>query len=235
MKNYLKNYFKTLKDSLYGNKIVVCSFYLMLSIIAIYTLNTPIEKVLATYIALDIIAMFVMVGVLTYYKTNYLNNGFSKPSLILPEGFKYIMVAGLIYSLMFFASNYETYGVWAFIFNTLIIGLFGTAFILKLRSYRKMYMPLFKKSSTTDKDFKSFYLFDGYDDLYFEYICSNSYEFELVGVEKSGMKVGKNYIYINEKPCSKNHYVNYMRENDIKTLEALTEEDRLLIEMINIK
>lgn len=82
----MKNYFKTLKESIYSNKIIVASFYLMLSIVAIYKFNTPIEKVLAIYITLNIIAMFMMVGILSYYKKNYSKRNYKRRTIILTEG-----------------------------------------------------------------------------------------------------------------------------------------------------
>jgi hypothetical protein len=230
----MKNYFKTLKESIYSNKIIVASFYLMLSIVAIYTFNTPIEKVLATYITLDIIAMFVMVGILSYYKTNYSKRDYKKRTIFLPEGFKYLIILGLIYSMMFYASNYENHSIVGHVLNITVILILGLGFIFKLNSYRKIYMPLIKKSYINDNEFKSLYLFDSCTDLYFEYSYTYGNEFELTSLEKKGIIVEKDHINMGGVKYSKRQYLNYLKENEIKTLEDLTEEDKLLIAMINI-
>jgi len=239
----MKNYFKTLKESIYSNKIIVASFYLMLSIVAIYKFNTPIEKVLATYITLDIIAMFVMVGILSYYKTNYSKRNYNKRTIFLSEGFKYLIILGLIYSIMYYASNHETQSIVGHIFNITVILIFGLGFVFKLNSYRKIYRPIIKKSYINDNEFKALYLFDSCNDLYFEYsyTYNNEYgstsnnEFELTSLEKNGIRVEKEHIYMDGVKYSKYQYLNYLKESEIKTLEDLTEEDKLLIAMINIQ
>lgn len=235
MKNHLKKYFETLKESFYADKLLASFFFLTVSIIAIYTLNTPVEKVVATYIVLDIVAKFVMVGILTYHKTNYLDVENNKLSVLFHEGLNYLLFAGLVYSLMYFDSNYEQYSFLNFVINIVIVCVFGIAFIVKLESYRKIYSHLFKKTGINNEDFKSFYLFDSYDDLYFKFHALSNLGFALISLEKNGIKVDADYIYINKKPYNKKQYIKYMRETDIKTVDALTEEDRLLIEMINIK
>jgi hypothetical protein len=231
----MKNYFKTLKEGIYSNKIMVASFYLMLSIMAIYTFNTPLEKVLATYITLDIIAMFVMVGILSYYKTNYSKWNYNKRTILLPEGFKYLIILGLIYSMMFYASNYETNSIVGHVLNITAILIFGLGFVSKLNSYRKIYRPIIKKSYINDNEFKALYLFDSCTDLYVEYSYTYGNEFELKSLEKNGIRVEKNHIDMGGVKYSKNQYLNYLKENEIKTLEDLTEDDKLLIAMINIQ
>lgn len=235
MKNYLKKYFETLKESFYAYKLLASFFFLTATIIAIYTFNTPVEKVVATYIVLDIVAKFVMVGILTYHKTNYLDVENNKLSVLFHEGLNYLLFAGLVYSLMYFDSNYEQYSFLQFVVNIVIVCVCGIAFIVKLESYRKIYSHLFKKTGINNEGFKSFYLFDSYDDLYFRFHALSNLGFALISLEKNGIKVDEDYIYINKKPYNKKQYIKYMREADIKTVEALTEEDRLLIEMINIK
>lgn len=231
----MKNYFKSLKEGIYSNRIIVASFYLMLSVVAIYTFNTPIEKVLATYIALDIIAMFVMVGILSYYNTNYSKRDYKKRNIFMPEGFKYLIIVGLLYSMMYYASNYESHSIVDHIFNILAILVLGAGFIFRIESYRKIYRPLIKKSYIDDNNFKSLYLFDSCNDLYFEYSYTYGNEFELTSLEKKGIKVEKDHIDMGGIKYSKHQYLNYLKENEIKTLEDLTEEDKLLIAMINIQ
>ena len=234
MKNYFKRYFKTLKESFYADKLLASFFFLTVSIIAIYTFKTPVEKVVATYIALDIVAKFIMVGILTYHKTNYIDVENNKLSVLLHEGLNYLLFTGLVYSLMYFASNYEQYSFWSFVVNTVVVCVLGIAFIVKLNSYRKIYSHLFKKTGIDNENFKSFYLFDSYDDLYFKFHALSDFGFALISLEKNGIKVDEAYIYINKKTYNKKQCIKYMRDSNIKTVEALTEEDRLLIEMINI-
>lgn len=231
----MKNYFKTLKYSMYSNKIIMSSCYLILAVIAIYTINTPIEKVVATYIILDIIAMFVMVGILSYYKTNYSKYGYNKTSRIIPEGIYYITFAVWVYSMMYYASNHETYSIFDHILNIVIILVFGISFIFKFESYRKIYRPLINKSYIDDNNFKSLYLFDSCNDLYVEYSHTYGNEFEITSLEKNGIKVEEDHISMNGIEYSKHQYLTYLKENEIKTLEDLTEEDKLLIAMINIQ
>lgn len=230
----MKDYFKALNESMYQRKIAVSFCCLLLTIIMMFLMKTPVEKVLATYIAIDIIGMLIMVALLKHYKVTYSKNNYPVSNLIVPETLKYIAIGVLIYAIMYYTTNYKTYEWKNHLVNSLVIIAMSTVFLLKLKSYQNMYKPIIEKTYTEQDNFKQLCLFNNYDDLILEYEAYYSNEFKLKSIEKKGIKVEDEFIYMGGVKYLRKHYFNYMKENEIKTLEDLTEEDKVLIAMINI-
>jgi len=230
---HMKNYFRVLKNSLYINKLIVSVFYLALATLAIYLFNTPLEKVVATYIVLDIIAIFIINGILTCYKTTYLKDEHKIINYMWKNGKIYLAVLLLTYSVMFFLSNYTTNTIFGNSVNVGFILFLSGVFIVDLNEHRKIYYPLISKRYLKSNAFDKLYLFNNHEGLIIEY--KYEYEnFEMHSIEKAGIKVEEKYIHMNGVRYVRSQYFRYMKENEIKTLEDLTEEDKLLIAMINI-
>lgn len=230
----MKDYFKALNESMYRGKISISLCCLLLAIVMIFLLHTPVEKVLATYILIDIIAMLIMVGVLKHYKVTYSKNNYPTSSLILPETLKYIAIGILVYAIMYYITNYATYNWKMHLMNSVVIIALSVVFVLKLKSYQDIYKPIIQKTYTEQAEFKKLCLFNNYDDLKLKYEAYYSNEFKLKSIEKKGIKVEDDFIYMGGVKYLRKHYFNYMKENEINTLEDLTEEDKILIAMINI-
>lgn len=230
----MKDYFKALNESMYRRKLSVSLCCLLLTTVMIFLLKTPVEKVLATYIAIDIIAMLVMVGLLKHYKVTYSKNNYPISAIIVPETLKYIAIGVWVYAIMYYITNYATYNWKIHLVNSVIIVALSIVFILKLKSYQDIYKPIIQKKYTEQDEFKQLCLFNNYDDLKLEYEAHYNNEFKLKSIEKKGIKVEDDFIYMGGVKYLRKHYFNYMKENDIKTLEDLTEEDKVLIAMINI-
>lgn len=231
----MKDYFKALNESMYRRKLSVSLSCLLLTIVMMFLLHTPVEKVLATYIVIDIIAMLLMVGLLKNYKVTYSKNNYPTSSLIVPETLKYIAIGVLIYAIMYYTTNYTTYNWKTHLINSVVIITMSIVFILKLKSYQDVYKPIIQKTYTEQDEFKKLCLFNNYDDLKLEYEASYySNEFKLKSIEKKGIKVEDDFIYMGDVKYLRKHYFNYMKQNEINTLEDLTEEDKILIAMINI-
>lgn len=230
----MKDYFKALNESMYRGKISISLCCLLLAIVMIFLLHTPVEKVLATYIVIDIIAMLIMVGVLKHYKVTYSKNNYPTSSLILPETLKYIAIGILVYAIMYYITNYATYNWKMHLMNSVVIIALSVVFVLKLKSYQDIYKPIIQKTYTEQAEFKKLCLFNNYDDLKLEYEAYYSNEFKLKSIEKKGIKVEDDFIYMGGVKYFRKQYFNYMKENEIKTIEDLTEEDKILIAMINI-
>lgn len=231
----MKDYFKALNESMYRRKLSVSLSCLLLTIVMMFLLHTPVEKVLATYIVIDIIAMLLMVGLLKNYKVTYSKNNYPTSSLIVPETLKYIAIGVLIYAIMYYTTNYTTYNWKTHLINSVVIITMSIVFILKLKSYQDVYKPIIQKTYTEQDEFKKLCLFNNYDDLKLEYEASYySNEFKLKSIEKKGIKVEDDFIYMDDVKYLRKHYFNYMKQNEINTLEDLTEEDKILIAMINI-
>lgn len=230
----MKDYFKALNESMYRRKLSVSLSCLLLTIIMMFLLHTPVEKVLATYIVIDIIAMLLMVGLLKHYKVTYSKNNYPLSSLIVPETLKYIAIGVLIYAIMYYTTNYTTYNWKTHLINSVVIITLSIVFILKLKSYQDVYKPIIQKTYTEQDEFKKLCLFNNYDDLKLEYEAYYNNEFKLKSIEKKGIKVEDDFIYMGGVKYLWKHYFNYMKENEINTLEDLTEEDKILIAMINI-
>lgn len=230
----MKNYFEMLYKSIYFNKIIVSAVYLLLALFIMRVAKTPVEKVVAGYIMIDIVVMFIMVGILQYYNTLYLKESDRKRDIMASEGLRYLAIAVCIFAIMFYASNYKNYGIFNHLTNSTVIIVTGSQFICRLLSYRDIYIKVIRKEYQKEDDFKRMYLFNNIDDLKIEYNHDYNNTFSLKSIEKNGIKVSHDFIYMNEVKYEKSHYLSYMKENDIKTLEDLTEEDKLLIAMINI-
>lgn len=230
----MQAYFKILKNSLYMNKLIVSTGYLILAVIAMFWLKTPVEKVVATYIVLDILMIFVVNGILTHYQTTYLKRNQDIGYFILKEGISYASIALITYLSMMLASTYDTNSMPFNSFIILIITGLTIFSLFDLERHRKLYTPLITKQNREMDDFKQKYLFNNDDDLLLEYACVYDYNFKLKSIEKNGIKVEDEYIYMDNIKYKRKHYLRYMKENEISTLEDLTEEDKLLIAMINI-
>lgn len=230
----MKDYFKALNESTYQRKIAVSFCCLLLTILMIFLLHTPVEKVLATYIVIDIIAMLVMVGLLKHYKVTYSKNNYPVSPLIVPEILKYLTIGILIYAIMYYTTNYTTYGWKDHLGNSVLIIALTIVFLFKLKSYQSIYKPIIQKTYTEQAEFKKLCLFNNHDDLKLEYESYYGNPFKLKSIEKKGIKVEDEFIYMGGVKYLRKHYFNYMKEHEIKTLEDLTEEDKVLIAMINI-
>lgn len=209
------------------------TFYLILAIIAIYWIKTPIEKVVATYITLDILGIFIINGILTHYKVIYLKKYYNIKDFLLKEGINYIIIGLLTYGIMFFLTNYDKSSIGVNIFNVIAIIVLSILWLLELRRLRMIYYPLISNKYTKTEDFEKMYLFNNHQGLKIEYEYWYG-SFTLKSIEKGGIKVEKDFIYMGGVRYIRSQYFRYMKENEIKTLEDLTEEDKLLIAMINI-
>lgn len=228
----MKKYVEALKESLYYNKITIALFYLILTLIAMYIMKTPIEKVLATYIGLDIIGMFVMVGILSKYNIFHPKKYHKKGEIWIPEGLLYAGTAALIYAIMYYFSNYKTHTIMEHILNTAGVLVLTIPFVIKLKSYRKIYNPIIKKTYLNEESFKRLYMFNNYDNLKIEYRSLNKND--IISIQKNDIRVEENFIYMKGVKYPTYQYMRYMKENEIATLEDLTENDKILIAMINI-